>query len=198
MLALEASIPVALTSKSQLVGFLQLLELLCGLGVADCEFCVVVALDDEDTLALLRSVFELGGDDARCGLLLVDGLKAEVLGVDHDGVELALLVLDDADGVTVRVNALGDLPLEAVAELEAIALCQLVSAVDVVVYGFLFALFLLLLSLLSLFFELLLELLSSLLLGGVVVRHRGWLVGGWLLRTIENRGSACSLGRLRR
>ena len=147
---------------------------------------------------MVRETVELLGHEARL-LLTVEGcLNADVLGVHDDGVELALLVLDDADGVAVCVDALGDLPLEAVSELEAVALCQLVSAVDVVVYGFLFALFLLLFSVASLFVELLLELLSSLLLGGVVVRQRAWLLGGWLLRTIENRGSACSLGRLRR
>lgn len=177
---------------------LQRLEAAGGLAIAGSEFCAVSALGDVDAIILVRETVELLGHEARLLLTVEGGLNADVLGVHDDGVELALLVLDDADGAAVGVDALGDLSLEAIRELEAVALGELVSALDVVVYGFLFALFLLLLALLSLLFELLLELLSSLLLGGVVVRQRAWLLGGWLLRTIENRGSACSLGRLRR
>jgi hypothetical protein len=119
----------------------------------------------------------LFGGKARLLLRIERGLNADVLWVHGHSVELALGVLDDEDLVAVGVDALGDAALEASGELEAVALGELVSALDVVVYGFRFAFFLLLLSVELLGVELSLEFEASLFVG-VVVRHSACVFGG--------------------
>lgn len=100
-----------------------------------------------------------------------------MLWVHGHSVELALGVLDDEDLVAVGVDALCDVALEACGELEAVTLGELVSALDVIVYGFRFAFFLLFLSVELLGVELSLEFEASLFVG-VVVRHSACVFGG--------------------